>query len=160
MSKRKSSFSADQMELGFEVPASARRDGELAGIERRIASAIALILKDEPRSRYDVAADMSRILDDDVSKMMLDAYASEARDTHNISAGRLLAVVAVTGRYDVLRAILRPIGADLIVGEEILTVELGHIRAQQAKLAKREAEIRKIAPLIDRNKSRGDHHAE
>jgi hypothetical protein len=139
------------MELGFDVPATARRDGELAGIERRVASAVGAILKDEPRSRYDVAADMSRILDDDVSKMMLDAYASEARDTHNISAGRLLAIIAVTGRYDILRALLRPIGADLIVGEEILTVELGHIRAQQAKLAQREAEIKKIAPLIARD---------
>lgn len=148
MKKRRPSFDATQLGFAFDAPPPASADGALAGLDRRVSSAVSTILSQAGRSRYDVAGGMSRLLDEDVSKMMLDAYASEAREGHNISVGRFLTLVSETGRYDVLNALLREIGAAVVVGEEILTVELGHVRRQMKILADREAQLRRVAPVI------------
>lgn len=146
--KRKAAFDDRQMDFSFEAPARPASEGALAGLERQVASAVGQILKEDDRSRFQVAGGVSALLDDDVSKMMLDAYASEARDTHNISFGRFLALVAETGRYDVLSALVAKIGARLVVGEEVFTVELGHVEAQIQRLQERRQALRRSAPTI------------
>lgn len=113
------------------MPEPASSDGALARLPAITASAVAEILKGDPRSRFDIAGAVSKLMDEDVSKLMLDAYASEARDGHRISFDRMLALVAATGRYDVLRAALRRIGADLLVGEEVYLAEIGNLESQK-----------------------------
>lgn len=75
---------------------------------------------------------------------MLDAYASEARETHTIPAHRFDALVAVTMRPDLLAALIRPLGLTLFVGEEIHAARLGHLVAQESLL---KAEIRRVKDL-------------
>ncbi|NBB51470.1 hypothetical protein GVN24_24605 [Rhizobium sp. CRIBSB] len=151
MAKRKPAFDPAQMAFGFEPRPTLASDGMMAGIDRQIASAVARVLKDDDRDRFDLAAAMSRIMDADVSKWMLDAYAAEGREEHNISAGRFLVLIAATGRYDVLEAFLRRIGCALVVGEEVLTVELGHVSAQIERLQARQRELKRAAPAIQRD---------
>lgn len=147
--KRKPAFDGlQQMAFSFEPPLAAPSEGMLIGIERQISSAVSQILKDDPRTRYEIAGGVSALLDDDVSKAMLDAYCSEAKDTHNISLGRFMALVADTGRYDVLNSLLAKIGARLVVGEEVLTVELGHIETEIQRLQERRQTLRRVAPPI------------
>lgn len=154
MNKRRPSFKDPrQGVLSFDVPSNERRDGQLEGLGRRVASAVSQILGDAARaghSRFAIAAGMSELLNDEVTKAMLDAYASEARDGHNISFERMLALVAETGSYGVLHALLTEIGASLVVGEEIAAVELGHTQAQLRDLKRREAELLKIVKPIGR----------
>ena len=150
VTKRRASMSADQLGFTFDPPLPARRDADLAGLERMVAASVAIALKEDARSRFEIAGAVSALLDDEVSKAMLDAYASEARDAHNISAARLLALVAVTERFDVLDTLLRRIGAAVLVGDDLLTARLGHLKAQEKVL---KAEIRKlegVAAPIDR----------
>jgi hypothetical protein len=109
--KRRPALDPSQLGFTFDEPEPATGAADLAGIDRLIAAGVARALRDESRSRYEVAFAMSELLDEEVSKLMLDAYASEARDNHNISAGRWLAFVAVTQRYDILDHVLRRIGA-------------------------------------------------
>lgn len=135
--KRRPALDPAQLDLGFGVPEPASSDGALADLPRISASSVATILKGDARSRFDIAAAMSRLLDEEVSKLMLDAYASEARDGHRISFDRMLALVAATGRYDVLRAALRRIGADLLVGEEVYLAEIGHLESQRREIDSR-----------------------
>lgn len=146
--KRKPAFQQAQMTFSFDPPPAAASEGALSGIERQVASAVAQILKDDTRTRYEIAGGISSLLDDEVSKLMLDAYASEAREQHNISVGRFLALVAETGRYDLLNALLAKIGARLVVGEEVLTVELGHLEAERQRIGERITHLRRIAPAI------------
>jgi len=148
VTKRKPALHPEQIGFEFGVPETARRDGMLRMIERKTASAVATILKRDPRTRYEVAAGMSELLDEDVSKLMLDAYASEARETHNISFGRFLALVADTQSYDVLNALLRDIGAKVVVGEEALTLELGHLERQKRLYEERIRALKSTAPLL------------
>lgn len=155
MTKRRAAFNANQLAFSFEPIAAPADAGGLAGLDRAVAGAVSQVLKDDPRTRFEIAVGMSamlddEMLDDEVSKLMLDAYSAEARDTHNISLARFLALIAETQRFDVLDALCQRIGAKVIVGEEILTVELGHIAAQMDRLRQREAVLKRVAPPIGR----------
>lgn len=134
MSKRRPALHREQLAFTFEAPLPARGEADLAGLDRVVASAVSHMLRDDGRSRYEVAGAMSALLDEEVSKAMLDGYAAEARGDFNISVHRLFALVAVTERFDVLDALMRRIGAAVLVGEEIRTAQLGHLDRQIADL--------------------------
>ncbi len=148
MGKRRPSIPAGQFAFSFDPPAPARAESSLAGLDREVSATVALILKEDERDRYEIAAAMSRVLGDEITKQMLDGYASEARDTFNIPFVRMLALVSVTDRHDLLDRHVRRIGAALLVGDEIRTAEIGHINRQMAKLKERLRAIEGIAPVI------------
>ena len=139
-----------QMAFAFEPPAPATSPAALAGLERRISGTVATILNSEPRSREVIAAEMSQLLDEEVSRAMLDAYASPARDQHKVIMSRFLALVAVTKRHDLLDPLLREIGGALLVGKEVHTARLGHIERQIAALQDERRRLKGDAPLINR----------
>ena len=152
MTKRKAASPDAQLGFAFGEPETFSRDGALAGLGRRTATLVGEMLKGDSRSRYEVAADVSRLLDEDVSKAMLDAYASPARDAHRISFDRMLALVVSCGRYDLLRSILHTIGADLVVGEEVLTLHLGHLRARQREISEQVRRAEAAAAPLQRDR--------
>lgn len=138
----------DQYGFVFEAPTVASAPAELAGLERQISRAAGEILNSDPRPRELLAAEISILLDEDVSRAMLDAYSSPAREGHKVIMSRFLALVAVTGRHDVLDRIMREIGAAVLVGEEVNTARIGQIDAQIARLNKERQRLKMTAPLI------------
>lgn len=150
MGKRRPAFSADQLAFTFDVPQIQRHEGALAGLSRVVSSAVARIIKEDGRGRPELAGALSEILDEPIDKMTLDGWASEARDRFNIPFYRLLALVAVTDRVDVLDALLREIGVAAIFGEEIITAQLGHLDRQIAALRDRKKQIEQRARPIRR----------
>jgi len=149
MGKRRPSIPAGQFAFTFDVPIPAREGSALAGLDKQVAATVALMLKEDPRpSRFLIAAAMSELLDEEVTKAMLDKYASESSETHAISFARMLALTAVTERFDLLDRLTRQIGAALLVGPEIMTAELGNIDRQIAELRERRRTIERSAPTI------------
>lgn len=73
-----------------------------ASIAAKFCKAISLALKECGLSRDEVAARMSAYLGEQVSKAMIDAYTSEARETHNINVARFEALVHATGDFRLL----------------------------------------------------------
>jgi len=116
-----------QLGFDFDVPAPAQGVAELAGLERQINALVGTVLASDPRPREVIAAEMSVLLDDQVSKAMLDAYSSPARPDHKVPASRLLALLVVTDRQDLLDPIMRKIGAALLVVDEVRTARLGQV---------------------------------
>ena len=100
------------------------------------------------RPREVVAAEMSVLLGEEVSRAMLDAYSSPAREGHRVPMSRFFALIAVTQRFDRLDVLLREVGAAVLVGEEIHTARLGHIDREIAKLKEQQARLKGRAPLI------------
>src|SRR3546814_18590526 len=100
MKKRRPSFDISQMGFTFDPPEPARGEAALAGLERQVSAAVGLILKEDLRSRAEIAGAMSALLAERVSPGMLDGYSSEARDQHNTSFARFLALIAATDRHD------------------------------------------------------------
>ncbi len=132
--KRRSSLTCDQLVFTFDAPKAAQAEADLAGLDRMVAASVGRALHDDRRTRHEIAGAMSALLANDTTKSMLDAYAAEAKEAWNISVHRFLALIAVTARYDILDALVRRIGAAVLVGEEIHTAQLGHIDRQIAEL--------------------------
>lgn len=148
MGKRRPSFDPAQLGFSFEPPPPPRGLAALAGLDRQVASAVGLALKDDARSREEVAGAMSALLGEEVSRWMLDGYSSEAREAVNISFHRFLALVAVTNRHDLLDAMLRRIGAIALEGEEILLARAGDIDARMRALkAEQKAVQARMKPI-------------
>ena len=144
----------DQLGFGFDAPRFATLPAALAGLERRISAMVGTILASDTRKREVIAAEMSVLLDDEVSRAMLDAYASPARSEHKVPMSRVLGLVAVTERHDLLDPIMREIGAALLVGEEIHTARLGHLDRQIAQLQAERKRLSEQAPLIRGGRSK------
>lgn len=84
-----------------------------ASLPALVARAVSETLKDCGLPRAKVAADMSAFLDERVTEAMLNAYASAARESHNIPAHRLIALALVANDARLLNAVLED--ADFIV---------------------------------------------
>ena len=138
----------DQFGFDFSAPAQAETPGSLAGLEKQICAAAGVILNSDPRDRWVIAAEMSVLLGEEVSRFTLDAYASPAREDHKVQMSRFWALVQVTKRHDVLDQLLRPIGAGLLVGEEVHTARLGHLRQQARAIQDEIKNLERKAPLI------------
>ncbi len=141
-----------QLGFLFDPPAPASMAAALAGLERQVSEAVSDILHGDERDRDTIAAAMTRLLGEDVSRAMLDAYASPAREGHKVPMSRFLALVAVADRHDLLDQLLRPIGAAVLVGEEVHTARLGHLDRQIAQLQDERRKVAGQAPLIRGNR--------
>lgn len=138
----------NQLGFAFDPPVLASGPASLAGLERQLSRGVATMLKDDPRSREVIAAEMSVLLDEEISRFMIDAYASPARPEHKVPGSRWMAMIAVTQRFDVLDQALREIGAAVLVGDEVHTAQLGQIDRQIAELQNKRRRIAAIAPII------------
>ena len=76
----------------------------------KLSKAVARTLEEAALSRDEIAAEMSELLKERVSKAMLDGYASQAREQNSISAVRLIALVDVTGDARALNVLLESSG--------------------------------------------------
>lgn len=83
------------------------RSGSLQG---RVARAVAAALRDCPLGRDKVALAMGEWLGERVPASMLDAYASQAKDSHKITAARLVALAVVTEDPRLINALLADAG--------------------------------------------------
>ncbi|PZR30320.1 hypothetical protein [Caulobacter segnis] len=103
--------------------------------------------REHGRDRYDVAARMSEILGQEVSKGMLDAYTSTARDTHTISAVRFKAFVRATGCLWLWKVYLDGEGLTLLMGEEALHAQASLAEKRAKALLDEARQLRARAPL-------------
>jgi len=152
MSGRKNYRSRDERQMSFDdyfvVPTPAEvRPGSIAGLDQELRQALSRSLKTQSLSRYEVAAKMSEMLGDDISKNMLDAYTAESRETHQISVVRLVAMILATKDYDLLAMIAEKVGCRLLVGEEAIGAEIGFIDQEIEELRNRRNQLKRMSPV-------------
>lgn len=141
----------DQFGFDFATPAPAQGEAALAGLEKRVSAMVGVILNSAHmagRTREVIAAEMSALLGENVSRKMLDAYASPAREDHKVPFSRLLALVIVTGRQDLMDPLLRDGGMGVLVGKEVETARLGHLMRVREEADAEIRNIRRTAPRI------------
>jgi hypothetical protein len=76
----------------------------------RMSKAVAKTLEDSGMQRDEVAQAMSELLGEKITDSTLDAYASQAREQHTITAVRLAALAKVTGDSRALNTLLAEFG--------------------------------------------------
>jgi hypothetical protein len=119
----------------FEVPQPAAPIP--AGMDYRalVAALVARVFKEaDADDRYEIAARMSRLTGREVSKYMLDAYTSEAREEFNLPFWLVPALETACGTHDLTNWLVATRGGRMYVGREALTAELGQLEKKKLEL--------------------------
>lgn len=113
-------------------------------LRQQIALGVAETLKSASKSRDEVAEDMATYLGEEVSKNLLDAYASQAREEHVISLLRLIALIHATGDLRILQMIAELFGHSVVDDVHLPWIEYGRLSEHTDELAAlRAAALRK-----------------
>lgn len=133
------------VELPRIVPEYDEKQVRTASLRAKIARAVSVTLKECGMSRDEVASRMSAWLGEgeEVTKNMLDAYASEGREDHTIPYLRLLALVHVTGDS-------RPLGMGATLFGHIVVEDKYAQWVRVGMEAERRERAHKIAGDLDR----------
>lgn len=128
----------------FAVPIPAEPLAASHDYRAQVAHLVGDLLRGCGADRYAVASEMSRLTGREVSKYMLDAYASEGRDAYNLPLWEVPALEAAC-RTHALGAWLAGVrGARLLVGRETLNAELGRLEHAREEAARKIREIKRL----------------
>ena len=94
--------------------------------------------------RHQVAAQMSRLSGDDVSKFMLDAWASPARQDHNLPFYRAVLLEEACDSHLLTDWQVAQRGGRVAYGREALDAELGRLERIAADANRKAREIKRL----------------
>lgn len=124
---------------------------DLSGKIKRLVS---LILKESPKSREQIAAEMAEAMNcPSFSKAMLDNYSSEANEQHQIPLYRFIVLVRVADAAWAWDELLKDEGFTVLFGDEALLAERGRVAQQIEELKKYQKELNSVAPVKIRRRS-------
>jgi len=129
----------------FQVPTPAPETPGTMDYRVTVAHLVSEMLRGAQGDRFDVAAKMSRLTGKDVSKNMLDAYASDAREDHNLPFYLVAAMESVCESYALTGWLVDMRGGRLLVGREALNAELGKLERARDEASK---QIKKLKTLM------------
>lgn len=118
------------------------------GLRERVARAVAAALADAAKrglSRDGVAARMTEYLGAPLTKNMLDAYASVAREDHTLSVTRFAALLHATGDQRLLEMLASEMGWAVIERRYLPLIELAAVHDRQDELRRVADHLRRQA---------------
>ncbi|OTI52530.1 hypothetical protein CAY96_35005, partial [Pseudomonas aeruginosa] len=102
------------------------------------------ILKACDLDRYEVAARMSRLSGDDVSKNMLDAWSSPARADHNLPFYRAALLEDVCASHLLTNWLVDVRGGRVAYGRDALLAELGRLERTREEASRQARELKRL----------------
>lgn len=94
--------------------------------------------------RHEVATVMSQLLNREISKHMLDAYAAESREDHIPPLDTAIALDMAVGNFHLTNLCASKLGARLSVGTEALYLELSKLERQRDESIRQVKCLRKL----------------
>ncbi|WP_439861592.1 hypothetical protein [Pseudomonas sp. MBLB4136] len=134
----------------FEVPQPVLTVPGCGNYAAQVSELVSEMLKGTELDRYEIAARMSRLSGDDVSKNMLDAWASPARADHNLPLYRAALLEEVCASHALTNWQVNLRGGRVAYGREALDAELGRLERVAADASRKARELKRLL---------GDHHA-
>lgn len=116
-----------------------------ATITARIAMAVSQAMQDCPLDRFAIAQKMSDYLGEDVTKNMLDAYASQARENHVIPLPRFVALVHATGDRRLFELLAEMFNWAVIPRKFLPLIELAAVREKEDVLRRHREHLTRAA---------------
>jgi hypothetical protein len=142
--------------LGWQAPQPVVRHDphsvRAKSVAARVCQAISATLRESDVPREVVARRMGEFLGRPVSKHMLDAYASQAREEHAISLPRFIALAHATGDRRLLQAVADLFGWAVIESRYLPMIELAAVNEQRQLLA-RHARVLSLQAARDRKRA-------
>jgi hypothetical protein len=119
-------------------------------IETAVKELITAALKKTPLSRHEVAAEMSRKLDKEITKAQIDSWSAESKENHGIKVAVLNAFMESTGDKTILHLLCENAGGYFIEGEDALYTELGKIEQMKKELSEKEKLVKQTLERLKR----------
>lgn len=119
------------------TPGAWRFRGEISNV---MSEAIKACSKD----RYQIAADMSRLLGREISVNTLDKYTSEASEDHIPNLETAIAFDAATEQVALANLFASKLGCRVLPGKEYLQTELGRLVQMKDDISKQEKMIKQV----------------
>lgn len=116
-----------------------------ASIAGRVCKAISAALDECGKTRAEVAELMTAFLGAKVSLNMLNAYASQAREDHQVSVVRFIALIHATGDRRLLELLADAFGWVVIERQYLPLIDLARVRERKDELARTAKAIRRDA---------------
>lgn len=117
-------------------------------IQYQLQGIITQCIKRCPLSRWQIAGKMSELLNQEISKYMLDTWTAESKEYHRFPAEYLPAFCAVTGSFEPLRLLAEKANVFVVPGPEALRGEIERYRQEikrlQKEMRKREVFLREV----------------
>ena len=145
MSKGKKRSDIDDRQLSlFDLLLQEREDrqedrslvvGSL-NIRCTLRSALSAAIQKCSLSRYEIAGRMSALMDQEISKFMIDAWLAESKEGHRFPAEHLPAFCEATGCHEPLRILAEKAGMFALPGPEALRAEIQRLDEETKKLGK------------------------
>lgn len=110
----------------------------------QVSELVGEVLKATDLDRYEVAARMSRLSGDDVSKNMLDAWSSPARADHNLPLYRAALLEEVCASHSLTNWQVNLRGGRVAYGREALDAELGRLERVAADATRKARELKRL----------------
>lgn len=132
----------DQMNLWFEIPAAPQPTGGSLDYDAELRHTLSHMLAQCGASRYDVAAEMSRLLGCEVTKHQLDSWTAESREPWRFPFGYAAAIETATKSYALTELLTRKRGCRAYYGREAVLMELGKLDQQEEEMRRKRATLK------------------
>lgn len=109
-----------------------------------VSLTVAEMLREAGMDRFGVAAEMSRLTGKSVTKLMLDGYTAESRDTFNLPAYLQPALEVACRSTALTEWQARVRGGELLVGAATMDAEIGRLEHERDQAAERIKQLRKL----------------
>jgi hypothetical protein len=109
-----------------------------------IAHCMSEAIKTCNKDRYQIAADMSRLLGREISVNTLDKYTSEASEDHIPNFETAIAFDAATEQTALASFFAGKLGCRVLPGKDSLLAELGRLEQMKGEIAKKEKAIKRV----------------
>jgi len=119
-------------------------------IDATLREMVSEALKKTRLSRYEVAAEMSRLIGREITKSQIDSWSAESKENHRFPLAYLNAFCEATGDKSIVRLIAEKAGGFFIEGEDALYTELGRIEKLKKELQDKERLIKQMLEKMRR----------
>lgn len=127
----------------FEIPQPVLAVPGQGNYSVQVSELVGEMLKAADIDRYEVAARMSRLSGDDVSKAMLDAWSSPARTDHNLPFYRAALLEEVCASHLLTNWLVALRGGRVAYGRDALLAELGRLERNRDASARQARELKR-----------------
>lgn len=128
----------------FEIPQPVSAMPGHGNYSVQVSELVSDLLKSTDLDRYEVAARMSRLSGDDVSKNILDAWSSPARLDHNLPLYRAALLEEVCASHLLTDWLVCLRGGRVAYGREALDAELGRLERLAADASRKARELKRL----------------
>lgn len=126
----------------FEVPVPHEPLPGAFDFNKQLRALISKVLKECPKDRHEVAAVMSRLTGQNITKYSLDSWTAESREGWRFPLEYLPAFEVAAETHQITAWLVNIRGGRLLIGKEALEAELGKIGRQKQELMQKERALK------------------